>query len=98
MAKLTFDDVITVEDEDGNEHDIDVTIYYEACAPDPSVGYNGGMEEFGFELSDHKTYTVKWLEEGLNSNQSFSDYIQGLVIKDIEGREYDSGPEDDSRY
>jgi hypothetical protein len=98
MAKCTFDDIITVEDADGGEHDIEVTIYYEACAPDPSVGYNGGMEDFGFKSSEHAEFNVKWLEEKLNSDLHFSDYIQGLIIADIEGREYDPGPEDDSRY
>ena len=95
MSKCTFDETITVEDADGNEQDIEVTIYYEACAPDPSVGYNGGMEEFGIESSEHAVFDVAWLEAKMKSDPKFEEYIQNLVIADIEGREYDDGPEDD---
>ena len=90
----SFEETITIEDADGIEHDIDVTIYYTDCAPDPSVGYNGGIEEFGFESSEHAVFNVAWLEAKLTSDSKFSTRIQDLIIENLEGREYDPGPDD----
>ena len=91
--KCTFDEIITVEDEDGDEYDIEVTIYYSPEAPDPEVGYAGGMEEFGFESSEHAVFNVKWLEDKLNSDEHFADWIRDLILADMGGLSYED-PDD----
>jgi len=76
----TFNDIITVEDEDGDEFDITVTIDYDVVRADPSVGImQGYIENIGFTKSDDPVFNVKWLTEKLNNNSFFRDYVDNIV-------------------
>lgn len=90
-----FDTVITVNDEDGEEHDINVEIDYTDSPAEPDVGYNGGLEEFSFTKSEHSVFNVKWLNEKLDSDTMFADYVMCQIIEDMESREYDPPYETD---
>lgn len=91
-----FDTIVTIEDEDGDEHEIDVEIEYTDSAPDPDVGYNGGLEEFSFTQSDHKFYSVAILNKRLDDNEAFLEHVRNLIEEEIAAN--DDGDWPDTGY